>query len=709
MRRRFWSSLLLAILSIAVLVWVVLLAAASPRYRKVSPRGPVEIVRDDLGVPHVFATNRHDLFFAQGYVTAADRIFQIDWSRRGLLGRRAQVAGRREIVSDFQARALNLDPVARDIYAGLDAGEKEAVDAFADGVNEWLRTHPLPVEFQRLGYRPAAWRPYDCLLIWRGLALTLTDLTDDLDASQSSMIPAGPGFSVGLSMRNRPAGPEARPGSNAWAVGGRWTRSGHPLLAGDPHLDLTLPGAFCRVSLTDSLTAATGFAVPGVPGLVMGRTRGAAWTPTAFEGDASDVFTFPVDPQDSTRYRGPAGWVRVERRKPVVWLRLWGPVSVPVFWQSIEETPWGPVLGRERGRLLVLRWAGARALPDEGLPTVLTMAARGIGDIESALARQGLPDINVVCADTGGHIACFVAGRLPRRARHDEPRDGLDSTLAWRGFIPFEALPRTIDPPEGMVVNANGPPPPGDEYLGRGWSPAREMRIRELLAARDSLDLESFQVIQSDRLVPGAREEVSRRLAVLDTETATGLARAAAGILRTWDGRAEVDSVGPTIFRAWQSFGEGKAGLEEACAWLAGKLGPDPREWRWGLVHQALLRHPLGDADSTLNAGPFPRGGDRGTLDMASYRRFDTRRWPPALSRFGPAARFLADLAPGDGQRGVLLAGQSGDPRSTHYADQLDAWQTGEALDLAAPGARPEAPVETEWLLPKGAPQTPPH
>jgi acyl-homoserine lactone acylase PvdQ len=232
--------------------------------------------------------------------------------------------------------------------------------------------------------------------------------------------------------------------------------------------------------------------------------------------------------------------------------------------------------------------------------------------------------------------------------------------------------------------------------------------MKNLLSAEDSLDAEDFARFQADVLVPGALEERDRRLDRLSIAR-SGMARQGAEALRRWSGRADLDSVAPTFYRAWEAFGPAGEDLERACAYLSRRLGPDSQTWTWGRVHQVLLRHPLSDLDSTLSIGPFPRAGDRGTLNVAGYARFDTTSWPPAISLHGPAVRNIVDLSPDGRMWSVLLAGQSGDPESPHYDDQIDLWSDVKYWTWPRLGERPEFIESSEWLMPDGASAPLPH
>jgi penicillin amidase len=653
------------------------------------------IVRDEFGIPTLEADefrietleadDRAGLFEAQGYATASDRMFQMDWSRRQLLGQTAEVLGKSSIVRDFQTRALRVEACAAALYEQLSSEERAACTAYARGVNVWLQRHAgdLPAEFKRLGFRPRPWKATDCLAIWRGMAITLGDLTDDLDAERPRAV-----------------------GSNGWAVAGTRTYSGRPLLAGDPHLFQSVPGAFHEVRFVWQGGGAVGWAIPGVPGLVMGRTRGVAFTPTAFSGDASDVFTFPLDAKNPKRFETRNGWLKTGATRPLVWLRLHGPLAIPVFWQAIETTPWGPVIGRQDGRLRTLRWSGMNPLPGEGLITVGTLDLESVDDARRLLRRQGLPDINVICADTTGSIAHFRVARLPRRVEHRTPRDAMDDSLEWHGTWEFDELPHEVDPPIGFVASGNGPPPAGGAYLGFDYLVPREKRIRERLATAIDWTPEGIHELQNDHVSEPARDECAARLATLDADSLSPAAAAILPALRAYDGRAEVDSIGPTIFRSWKSFGGGAAALNGAVAWLGRRLGPDPAGWRWGRIHQAVIRHALSDIDSSWNVPPFPRAGDRATIDVAGYTKFDTSAAFPAASTHGPAARWITDLSPGGATWAVLLAGESGLPESPHRLDQLEMWRTGALRKVPPPGEMPANPVSEEYLsgMPRYAP-----
>ncbi|MBI3961503.1 MAG: penicillin acylase family protein [Deinococcus sp.] len=662
-----------------ILLWivaaVVLLGGISwtllqPRYSGPGPQVGAEVVRDDWGVAYLFAENSWDLYFAQGYASAQDRIWQMDLWRRQGTGRLAEIEGRGKAVMDYRLRALRLEEVATALFAQLPPEQQEALEAYAAGVNWYLRQHHLPREFQLLHYRPQPWRPTDSLVVWRAMALMLSNLFDDSPGSLPSPIPSI--------------------GSNAWAVAPTRSATGRALLANDPHLPLTQPGPLWEVALNLGEEGAQGFALPGVPGLVIGRNRHLAWGLTAFEGDVADQF-FCRWGQEQRRYRTDHGLGTIDAQRPIVWVRLWGPLRVPVFWQAVEYTEFGPVLERTRRGVRSLRWAGAQALPDERLVTVEVWRATSVAQLQEAAGGLGVPDMNIIAADDSGNIAHLVRGRFPRRQRFDTPRDCEDPKLGWQGFVDPSELPTVINPPGGFVASANGAPPVSTGvYLGRGWPYARQERISELLAANSQHSLNSFGAIQADVLVPGAQEQVRDLLASVDTSRLDSTALQALELLRAWDQRATADSIGTSLFQVWSSYGRGLGGLTQTLGFLRQRLGPDPATWRWDRLHAAVLPHELARLDPALSVGPLPRQGDGHTVDPGPGQA-DLSAPVPFRQDFGAVLRLLAEV--GGDARAVLAVGETGDPSSPHYADQGTMWAQNQYRTLAPLGSRPNGGV----------------
>lgn len=692
------------LLGTILLVWLLARLISVPRYPLETPGAPVEILRDAVGDPHVFAADEWDLYYGQGYITAEDRMFQMDWMRRALLGRQAEVGGPEYMRSDFVSRALELKELAREFYYSLPVEERMPLEAFAAGVNAWLGRNHLPREFEILHYRPKPWRPWDILVIERGMAIRLADLSDDLKRDGSKN---GDGRQTLLDLPERWRGLPDRPrlASNSWAVSPRRASGGRALLACDSHLDLTQPGPFARIALSSPGIAATGLTVPGLPGVVFGRTRGVAWGVTAFCGDTADLFRSSLHQDDDRLYRSGGEWRRIERKRPVVMLRLHRFLTVPVFWQAIEFTHLGPIVQKERDHILSLSWEGQSYGATERLITTKMVRANSRAEVEEILRLHALPDLNVVVADTSGSIARYIAARIPKRKRHPGPRSADDPELAWRGSVPFDDLPHIIDPAEGYVVSANNAPGECEHYLGWDFGHSRFDRIRLLLDSRARHSMSDMTRIQADVHVPDAEEVRERLLASLAGAELDALEREALELLESWNLKAEAESAGALIFRLFYFFGEGSSGFRRAVSWLRRTWGDDPGAWRWGDYHVVRFEHALETRSPGLSLGPHARRGDRGTVDVAWYpipeAGWDRKSPPPRLvSTFGPAFRFVTELGGSNVMSGNLATGQSGDPDSPHYRDRLDDWLENRKKPFAGPGERPGVVSERIILEP---------
>lgn len=525
--------------------------------------------------------------------------------------------------------------------------------------------------------------------------------------------------------------PPLRPGlaSNIWALAGGRTASGKPLLANDPHLPFAapLPWYLARIE-TPTLTLA-GATVPGVPFHLLGHNGRIAWGMTTTHGDTQDLFV--ERPVDAGLYQAPDGPQPYIERPETIAVRFGDPVAF-----TVRRTRHGPVLSDALagGGDTVLALAAAALRPEDTTAQAFYRLNRA-GDWGSFLVAMRLfdaPQQNVAYADTAGNIGFIAPGRVPVRAAGDGtvPAPGWTGSHDWTGWVPFEALPRRFDPASGLIVNANNRIV-GDDYpylLAADWpDPYRARRIEAVLAAAGPATPADMAALQLDT-VSG--------FAPLLLPTLTGIEpdgpreRAALGLLRAWDGRVDRDRPEPLIFNAWlvalkrtlfaddlgQDF-SGWGGLRaravlqalaptspwcddiatparetcpqrvalafrQAVAELARAYGEDPARWRWGEAHRATFAHglfhqlPLGDR---LASPAIATDGDdftinRGTFDPGRSATFDHVH--------GAGLRAVYDLADLDRSLFVLATGQSGNPLSAHYADQLGPWRDGRTLQL---------------------------
>lgn len=575
----------------ARLAWRRLLTRAlPPRNGRISADGlhqPVEVIRDRWGVPHIYAADAHDLFFAQGYVHAQDRLFQMDTHRRVGSGRISEIVGASGVASDRFARFLGWTRAAEAQVAGADAEVRDTMAAYAAGVNAYIVQGRLPLEFTLLAYRPEPWALQDTaawgtVLAW-GLSVNwetellrlmlletlgpekTADLTPAYADSYDTVLPASVGHRLSTAlleayheaMDNLPLGavPAGRGvGSNNWVVSGANTVSGRPILANDPHLPPTFPALWYENHLSGGGYNVTGFTMPGVPGVIIGHNEHVAWGVTNAFPDVQDVYVERFDPADPTRYEVDDTWhtaelctetIRIRGRKPLV--------------ETVRYTRHGPVFSDllpDEARDLALRWSLHE--PSNHLRTILdTNRATDWDTFRDGLRHWSFASQNVVYADTAGNVGYVMPGRVPRRRKGNGlvPVPGWRSDYEWDGWIPFAELPARFNPPEGLIATANNRVHGADypHLLSSEWLPGyRVRRILHLLRENVPLTLADNGRIHTDtfslpaqRFLPHALSAVAAA-ASRDTDLGAALHR-----LRAWEGDMRADEVAPTLFFGW--------------------------------------------------------------------------------------------------------------------------------------------------------------
>jgi penicillin amidase len=657
---------------------------------------------DTLGVPHIRAGNLDDALFTQGYCTAQERIFQMDLLRRLTAGELAEIFGPQALESDRESRRLRLRRIAEDAYVTLPPADRAAFAAYARGVNQYLATHRsnLPVEFSLVRYQPRPWSVVDSLMICLHMYRTLsTSFRDEL--LKRSMLAEGDPKLVNYLFPVR-AGWEVQPGSNGWVLAGTRTASGKPLLSNDMHLEFSLPGIWHMVHLSAPGLEVAGVALPGTPGVVVGHNRKIAWGITNLGFDVQDLYIEKIDERTGRyEYREQIEQARGEREV----IRVKGQNSVEVVnW----VTRHGPLFVSENTDRMSIRWVAA----DPGIlqfPMLDVDRAENWNQFTTALARFPGPGSNFVYADVDGNIGYHVAGVLPKRRGYlgDVPVDGSSGEFDWDGYIPFEQLPSSYNPPSGLIVTANQNPfPPDYPYPVNGnfAAPQRLMQIRDLLLARKGWRAEELLTVQKDvyssldRFIAaeltGAYERRNAHVPALDAVIA---------LLKGWNGQMEKDLVAPFVTTlAFQHIrtamveraapGKGlayqtqmsravveKLLRERPAGWFAdydemllralvdaieeGKRiqGPDIQKWQYGRVLRVSIDHPVTHQFPVVghyfDIGPVPMSGSSSSVKQTT-------------TRLGPSMRMNADL--GDWERSLLnvVTGESGQILSPHYRDQ---------------------------------------
>lgn len=599
---------------------------------------------DGLGVPTIEAATREDAFLALGFVTARERLFQLEMSRRKAAGRLAEVVGPAALASDRQQRRLGASQLAESIVARLPRDQRRTLDAYTRGINAYLESVHLPaLELLLSGVHPEPWTPSDSMLVALSMfqLLTYTEREERMLSVMADALPAElvsfftPDTDLysapllGGSGSHRPQGPlpvaalrtvrrgspplslgsqggdeGMRAGSNGWAVGRGRTVDGRAILANDMHLPLAVPNLWYRAVLRYGKRTMAGLSLPGIPLIVVGSSKRIAWGFTNINADVLDLVYLEIDPGHPEGYRTPTGWKPFEVAQERIAVK--GEEDAVI---EIRRTIWGPVAEAPLlGRPIAIRWSALD--PDTvNLDLMNLDHVRDVRDAMRIVNRAGGPHQNVVLADHRGSIAWTYMGKLPQRVGFDgvAAHSWADGTARWEGYIPPRQLPRVVDPPEGFIATANnrmlGPDYP--HLIGHNYAnDYRAFRITQGLRDMERIDEAALFALQFDT-----------RTAVFDFYRSVALeALRAAGdragdrdirrALEAWDGRAETDSIGFGLLM------ELRRGLIAAlsAAFLSGCYERDPGfEYRWFKIDTPLRQLLLAKDPETLpDADRYP-------------------------------------------------------------------------------------------------------
>jgi len=596
---------------------------------------PVEVTRDSIGVPHIFAANFDDAILAQGYITAQDRLWQMDLLRRLGNGELSEVFGNRTLDEDREQRILGVRRTVLQQERNLPATDLQCLRRYAEGVNAYLSSHRdrLPIEFHILRYQPSDWSPKDTLAIcfWMGKLLSNSWKTDlmrerlysKLDrklvdrllpefspndvlmvggdkapsltpkptwereprTTTSLLRPAAPcsseAASEGLLFNLRQSEPvPSGVGSNNWVVGGSRTASGKPILANDPHLPLTVPSIWYMTHLqVPADLDVIGVTIPGAPGIILGHNQEIAWGATNLMADVQDLYIEEIHPQDGRLYRVGGSWQRIDEYQETIQVKGGNPEIA-----TVRVTRHGPIVSNLGGRVLALRWSMLDAEATYPFANHLDRA-RNWGEFQAALKQFVGPPQNFVFADRNGNVGFLDAGRIPVRAKGDGvvPLPGAKSEYEWEHYLPFEQLPRVFNPASGLILSANnrivGTSFP--IFLTHNWaSPDRARRIQDVLNTKTGLRVRDMLKIQADVYSDVHRLISKRILEAIKSEQMAGMPEAnprrfeaLASYLQSYDFNASVDSVGASICEEFR-----KTYLEMV---LKGILGEEWKIYRW--------------------------------------------------------------------------------------------------------------------------------
>lgn len=548
----------------------------------------VTVYRDAWGIPHIRATNDHDAFFAQGYVHAQDRLWQMDASRLRMAGRWAEWAGASAVAGDALARRLGGASTSQRDYAALGPDARQMLQAYSAGVNAYLdEGRPLPVEYQLLGAtaRPERWEPWHSIAtmrwrgflmgsvwfkLWRAAALRtigpeqIAKLRYHDGGGDLLCIPPGETSQRWIATLQElapaiealaalSAGDATGGGSNNWVVAPSRTAAGRPLLAGDPHRAFEMPGMYVQTHMASDRFDAIGFTVPGVPAYPHFAHNGhVAWCVTHAFADIHDLFVEQFEP-GSLRHRTPDGWHDSTVRHETIQVRGGAPVTI-----DIVETRHGPVVAGSpsTGSALALRSVqfAQTDLSFDCLPRMLE--ARTVDALFESTRGWGLIDHNLVAADTTGRIGHLVRAVVPDRPRINGwlPVPGWTGDHEWTGEIAWSDMPRTFDPARGYLVTANNrfvDEQPGDRlyFCTDCHPPHRARRVEERLAALPRTTVEDMMHIHGDvtSLTAPVFQQRLRSMPPL-----AGPAGELQKLIAGWNSEMAADSVGAAAYAAWR-------------------------------------------------------------------------------------------------------------------------------------------------------------
>ncbi len=720
----------------------------------------VEIVFDDRRVPHIFAQNKEDLFFAQGYITAMDRLWQKDISVRATSGHLAAIMGPGLVERDRLQRKKGLLMAAENANEAFSSAslDQEIADAYTAGINAYiadLSPEDYPIEFKLLDYKPEPWTTLKSAIFFKSMAESLCARHMDLATSnaldlwgketfdflypeynpkQSPIIPADVEWNFATadadtnSTLSEPlsgtfdhegfALPSPFLGSNNWAVSGKKTTTGLPILCNDPHLQLTLPSIWYEVQLHTPDFNSYGVSLPGTPGVIIGFNENIAWGQTNVGHDVLDWYQIEWVDEKKEEYLLDGKPKAVSLRYDTIWVRGSADPEVEVT----KLTEWGPVVYEAEGEAyqdLAMRWIAHDKPTEKEFHEIGTfyylMKAKNMTDYFAALKGYDSPAQNFVFASNEGDIAIQVNGIFP--IKEDQQgrfvQAGNTSKNAWKGFIPRDQVPKVINPERGFVASANQHSTTPDYpyyYLG-GFDDYRGRFINQELAAMDQVAVSDMKALQQNNYSLKAKEALPLLLSAVDSVSLSSEETAIVNVLKDWDYRYDAEDKAPTLFDLWfresynLTFDELKEPSEDRAILY-------PEAWRYIALFEDMPTHRFFDQVETeavetaavvakialakvaetyagkLAEEDFDWGHKKGTIvgHLGGIKAFDsdmvysggTGDAPNAIKpRHGPSWRMIVVLGQEVEAYGVFPGGQSGNPGSPFYDNTIEDWAEG--------------------------------
>lgn len=728
-------------------------------------QGKVIIKYDENRIPHIFAENDHDLYFAQGYITAKERLWQMDIQTRSAAGRLAEVVGPKALEVDRYHRRMGMVYGAENTLRGIqkDPVMNNMVNAYTDGINAYvhqLSPRNYPIEFKLLNYAPEESKPINCVFLLKLMSETLAggsnelamtnvlnkfgakvtnDLFPDYPMHEDPIIPTGTKWNfkplpvpsppaafkaqilAGMKTRNRVEGI----GSNNWAISGSKTATGYPILANDPHLNLTFPSIWYQVQLSAPGINVYGVSLPGAPCVIIGYNQKISWGVTNVDADILDWYQVKFKDNSKNEYWYNNQWNKVTRRIELINVKGQKPVTDTVLYTRHGPVVYDNAAMAKKGRENIpvgnaLRWIAH----DESIDFkafYLLNRGKNYADYREALKYFTAPAQNFIFASADNDIAITPNGKLPLKYK-DQGKfimDGSNPANDWQRWIPFEQNPTVKNPPRGFVSSANqsSTDQAYPYYINWQFAPyERGKRINDRLGSMQKATVDSMRTLQTDTYSIRAQDILPTMLKYLDESKLDETQLAALAALKKWDKYYDANSIGASIFDAWwsrfyrltwnDSFGSKDTLLnfpsmdrtealllrEPNSIWFDNKRTPvkensadvlsqsfnaavdglshkygKQANWQWGKVKPFQVSHMANLPG--FGSGNFESGGTGSTVNAL-------------IDGHGPSWRMVVQMGPQTKGYGIIPGGQSGNPGSFYYDDMLQTWKEGKLKEL---------------------------
>ncbi len=726
----------------------------------------VDISFDDRMIPHIFAQNDHDVYFAQGYVTAMHRLLQMDFQTRFASGRISEVIGEKALELDKYQRRMGMVYGAEKSLEGIMASSesKEMILAYTAGVNAYinsLSTAKLPIEYKILDFKPEPWTPLKCALLLKQMSAVLAmgsdefymtnirnkfgsdvvnDLFPDYPFKEDPIIPVGtkwnftplpipkaPDFNDDtLTSTIKTKQKEEGIGSNNWALSGSKTVSGLPILANDPHLDLSLPSIWYQIQLHAPGLNTYGVSLPGAPGVIIGFNQNIAWGVTNVAADILDFYQVKFKDNTHKDYWYDKQWKNTSSRMEKIVVRGGKTITDTVIY-----THHGPVVYLQKPKDFskaknipignALRWI-AHEKSNELKAFYILNRAKNYDDYRKALKFYTAPAQNFIFASVQNDIAITANGKYPLKWKEQGKfiLDGSDPKNDWQGWIPASQNPMVKNPDRGFVSSANqsSTDPSYPYYINWEFSPyERGKRINDRLAVMKNATADSIINMQTDSYSIHAQDILPTILSMVDKSKLNATQKEALRSVTDWNKFYEAKSIAASIFDLWTKRLQYNIWDDEftvadipmrypsrdravqlilheqnskwvdnihtpeketladlvnesfkySCDSMERKYGPIGKTWEWANVKHTQIQH-LAKIPG-FGSKVLLTGGGKMTINALNEGN-------------GPSWRMVVELGKNPKGHGVFPGGQSGNPGSPFYDNMIDKWASGKLYDL---------------------------